>query len=146
MTVKTENKEQENILIDDISDELIPEQTKPELSVDEEKMAALKAMMSQKEENSVPPKIIVKKKRTLEFGVIGSGQGGSRLAESLHRLGYTALAFNTASIDLEPIKIPEANKYLFEYGLGGAGKDRNVGHQAAETYTEVREAAPLTLL
>lgn len=60
----------------------------------------------------------------------------SRIAEAFHKLGYGAVAFNTAPQDLEQIGLPEDSKYLLEYGIGGAAKDVEVGHDAAETHRE----------
>jgi cell division GTPase FtsZ len=63
-----------------------------------------------------------------KFGIIGSGQGGSRLAETFHRLGYRRVcALNTAEQDLTNISIPEANKLCI--GSGGAGKDPSTGRR-----------------
>ena len=53
---------------------------------------------------------------------IGSGQGGSRLAENFWKIGYRRVcAVNTAEQDLAHIGLPAANKFCF--GDGGAGKD-----------------------
>ena len=143
MSVRTEKVEQEQgQVVDDISDIVVVSEPVILDDVAEDKMAALKAMMSEKKgEPVMPPKIIVEKKRTLELGIIGSGQAGSRLAESLYNLGYKALAFNTARQDLEHIQIPEDNKYLFDYGLGGASKDQRIGHQAAQVYKDMIHSA-----
>lgn len=114
--------------------------------VDEEKLAALKARAAQKraeeaqkaeetkEDSNMPPRIVESRKRSLRFGVIGSGQGGSRLAEQFNELGYPAIAMNTAPQDLEDIKVPEQNKLLLDFGLGGAAKDLSIGHDAADAY------------
>src|SRR5690606_35320628 len=47
-----------------------------------------------------------------------------------------AIAVNTAAQDLKFIELPEQNKLLLEYGLGGAGKDLEIGYAAAETYKD----------
>lgn len=53
---------------------------------------------------------------------IGSGQGGSRLAQNFWKMGYRRVcAVNTAAQDLQHINLPDANKFCF--GGGGAGKD-----------------------
>jgi len=68
-----------------------------------------------------------------KFAFVGSGQGGSRIAESFHRLGYRKLcAINTAQQDLNSIKLD--NKLCI--GEGGAGKDMEV---AAKYFKESRE-------
>lgn len=57
-----------------------------------------------------------------KFAFVGSGQGGSRIAQTFWKLGYRRVcAVNTASQDLAHIGLPEANKMCF--GDGGAGKD-----------------------
>lgn len=146
MSVKTEKVEQEKEqVVDDMAEHVVV--SDPE-SVEDDKLAKLKAMMAENsdKEEDVPPQIVQRKRKTLDLGVVGSGQAGSRLAESLYKLGYPALAFNTAATDLEPIKIPDDNKYLFDYGLGGAGKDRTVGHQAAEVNKDMVRSAVLDKL
>lgn len=56
------------------------------------------------------------------FAFIGSGQGGSRLAETFRKLGYARVcAMNTAAQDLVHIALPDSNKLCI--GDGGAGKD-----------------------
>ena len=58
---------------------------------------------------------------SFNFAFIGAGQGGSRIAETFHTLGYRKIAaLNTAEQDLNTIKLD--NKLLI--GDGGAGKDR----------------------
>ena len=55
-----------------------------------------------------------------KFAFIGAGQGGSRIAEAFHNLGYRKLsAINTAQQDLNSIKL-DAKLCI---GDGGAGKD-----------------------
>jgi len=57
-----------------------------------------------------------------KFAIIGSGQGGSRLAETFRKLGYSRVtAINTAAQDLVHIALPDSNKLCI--GEGGAGKD-----------------------
>lgn len=105
------------------------------------KLATLRAKSHAKQqENKMASKIVAKKERSLRFGVIGTGQGGSRLAQSFFELGYPAVAINTASMDLKFITIPDSNKLLLEYGLGGASKDLEIGRAAAEQHHDaIRE-------
>ena len=57
-----------------------------------------------------------------KFAFIGAGQGGSRIAQSFHRLGYRKLsALNTAQQDLNTIDL----EHKLCIGEGGAGKDPN---------------------
>lgn len=132
MTVKTENVELTSTVVDDAF--------KAEDAVDP--LAALKAKLAAKEatttvkKDEVPVKIVAKKTRSIKFGVVGSGQAGSRLAETFFKSGYDAVVFNTATQDLEHIEMPDANKFLLDYGLGGAAKDLEVGRAAAELHRD----------
>ena len=61
------------------------------------------------------------------FAFIGAGQGGSRIAETFHKLGYRkTAAINTAMQDLNTIKDIE-NKLCI--GDGGAGKEPKVAEE-----------------
>lgn len=123
-TSVTEQVKKENI-VDDIS----------ESSVDQDKLAALKAKSQVKQqENKMASKIVAKKEKSLVLGVIGSGQAGSRIAEAFYKLGYDTVAMNTAMQDLKYIDIPDSNKLLLEYGLGGAAKETDIGKAAAESH------------
>lgn len=123
-TSVTEQVKKENI-VDDIS----------ESSVDQDKLAALKAKSQGKQqENKMASKIVAKKEKSLVLGVIGSGQAGSRIAEAFYKLGYDKVAVNTAMQDLKYIDIPDSNKLLLEYGLGGAAKETDIGKAAAESH------------
>jgi len=135
MSVKTdvvEGKKEE--IIDDISEHVVT--SAPE--VDDDKLQALKEQFASKnkEQDKMPPRILEEKTRSIKFGIIGSGQAGSRIAETFHSLGYEAIAINTATQDLEHINIPQSNKLLLDYGLGGASKDRSLGNEAAETHKD----------
>lgn len=58
-----------------------------------------------------------------KFAFVGAGQGGSRIAETFHKLGYRKVGIiNTAQQDLNTINVK--NKLCI--GSGGAGKDRDV--------------------
>ena len=72
-------------------------------------------------------------KASFNFSFIGAGQGGSRLAEAFHRLGYKRVAaVNTAEQDLNTLKIE--NKLCI--GDGGAGKEPELAKQAIESKSE----------
>ncbi len=133
--VKNESiTEEQKQIHDDISNEDVSQKDD---DVDQQKLQELRAKLASKQkENAVPPKIIQKKKRSIEFGVVGTGQGGSRISESLFSLGYPSICFNTAIQDLEHINIPEENKYLLEHGIGGAAKDIEIGAEAAEKHRD----------
>jgi len=132
MNVKNETIEHQSNVIDDITEEKQEQPKQPDA-----KLEALRAKLAKKtEETNMPPRIIAKKTRSLEFGVIGSGQAGSNLAACWHKLGYPAVVFNTAPQDLEHLDLPESNKYLLEYGLGGAAKEIEIGKAAAEAHKD----------
>ncbi len=121
MTVETKEIEiEKEKIVDDIKTE----------EIDTDKMAALKAKMAAKNKEVMPPRIVEEKKRTLNIGVVGSGQMGNRLCENFHSLGYPCVAINTAAQDLAYIKIPDELKLRLEYSMGGAAKDLSVGAAA----------------
>ncbi len=104
--------------------------------LEESKLNELRQKLAAKKGDNMPPRIVEKKKHSIDFGVIGSGQAGSRLAESFYALGYASVAMNTASQDLEHINLPLENKLLLDYGLGGAAKELSIGHEASETHRD----------
>lgn len=138
MTAKT--KKQEILLTEAVTDDVFGKDDKVaakienpivdvDSKVDDDKLAKLKAKLAKKEDK------IVKKERSLNIGVIGSGQAGSRLAEQFYKLGVNAISLNTAAQDLKFIDIPESNKLLLEFGgpgSGGSAKSLEIGHGAAE--------------
>jgi cell division GTPase FtsZ len=131
-TSVTEEDKKEDV-VDDLSKEVKPEEEKLDMS----KLAALKAKTQAKQEdNTVASKLITKKERSLSLGVLGTGQGGSRLAEAMFNLGYDAVVCNTASQDLRFINLPDSNKLLLEYGVGGASKELEIGRAAAEQHRD----------
>ena len=68
---------------------------------------------------------------SLDFGVVGSGQCGGRLAKSFYDAGYKkAVALNTTLLDLNPLEIPD-NQKLKIGSLEGSGKSMKKGEQAA---------------
>lgn len=106
-----------------------------EQELEDQKLAALKAKLAQKNgENKMPPRIVEKKKHSIDFFVVGSGHAGSRLAECMGKLGYTSVAINTAHQDLQDIDLPQENKLLISTGVGGAAKSRDIGNAACESY------------
>jgi cell division GTPase FtsZ len=126
----TEQAESEKI-VDDVSN--VEVQKTEEVNVD--KLAALRAKSQAKQnEGKMASKIVQKKERSLALGVVGSGQAGSRIAEAFYKLGYDAVVINTAMQDLKFIDIPDSNKLLLEYGVGGASKELSIGAAAAETH------------
>lgn len=63
-----------------------------------------------------------------KFGFIGAGQGGGKLAEAFHKIGYARVgAINTADQDLATVDVPKKFKFGEQQG---AGKDRSIAKQA----------------
>lgn len=109
--------------------------TKASEEVDLSKLAALKAKSEAKQqETKMAAKIVSTKERSLALGILGSGQAGSRIAEAFYKLGYPACVVNTALQDLKFIDVPDSNKLLLEYGLGGAAKEMEIGKAAADSH------------
>jgi cell division GTPase FtsZ len=122
---ETEHEGQKETIIDDISQV-------DEVPLDLSKLAKLKMM--NKERESMASKIVATKERTLNFGIIGSGQCGAKIAQSFYALGYQAVAINTCMADLKHIEVPDSNKLLLEYGVGGAAKELSLGAEAASSH------------
>ena len=146
MVVKNELVNKNNDIHDDISD-IIMEKEKTNMTdenkteeLDLNKLAELKAAVAAKKkakESLAPAKPVVEKvKRSLEFGVLGTGQSGSRVASEFFKLGYKTVVMNTASQDLEHIEVPSDNKLLLAHGIGGAAKELDIGKEAAEAHRE----------
>jgi cell division GTPase FtsZ len=104
-------------------------------TLDLDVLAKLKMMQKAKEE--VPMEIEQLKDRSLNFGVVGLGAAGSRLAEVFAEFGYEACVFNTASQDLQFISLPSSRKVLLPFALGGAGRELDNGKQAVEQNAEL---------
>ena len=76
-------------------------------------------------------------KGAFKFAFVGTGQGGSRIAEAFWKLGYRKVCcVNTTGQDLAAINIPVSNKLIMDIGSGGAGKDPLKGTVAAKQYYE----------
>jgi len=116
----------------ELEDALRPKQSPDKTILDVDILAKLK--MKQKAKEEVP---MENKDRSLNFGVVGLGQAGNRLAETFSEFGYEACAFNTATQDLEHIKLPENKKIFLPFALGGAGKELDNGRQAVEQNAEL---------
>ena len=71
----------------------------------------------------------------LTYAIIGSGQGGGRIAKAFYDLGYKkTIAFNTAKSDLSLLELPDDHKYYVDFhGDQGAGKNQEKGRQAYES-------------
>lgn len=139
-------------VIDDLSLDSVVESSKMTISpalaspeaVDLTKLEELKAKI---QENKTEQNMVVQKKeKSIIFGVVGSGQAGSRLAATWYLAGYSAIAINTANQDLKHIDLPDSNKLFLQYGLGGAAKDLEIGKAAAEAHRgEIAELIDMKL-
>lgn len=136
---KTTVKDDENFLNENDNNKGQMSEEKNE-GMDEAKLAALREKMNKKaaatsqmmtEPAPPPPKNV-----SVKFGVIGLGQGGSRIAERFFELGYATIVANTATQDLVHINVPEENKLFMDIGLQGAAKNIDRGQEAAEQYRE----------
>ena len=90
-----------------------------------------------KEEEDMTVMMVEQQDRSVNMGVVGAGQCGSKLAEEFYNRGYPVLAVNTAMQDLKHINVPERQKLFLDYALGGAAKDLDTGQAAAEEYADV---------
>ncbi len=69
------------------------------------------------------------------FCFVGSGQGGSRLAETFYKMGYRRVCVVNSTVgDLARIQVPEENK--LEMQGTGAGKDLDRGARYASDHSE----------
>lgn len=69
---------------------------------------------------------------SVQYGVIGCGQAGGRMAKSFWDQGYKkCIAINTAKADLNPLDLPETQKLKIG-DAEGSGKDMSKGHKAAQ--------------
>jgi cell division GTPase FtsZ len=93
-------------------------------------------LRAKRDKETAPAPAARRTDRSLNFGVVGLGQAGSRIAEVFHDLGYDACAINTATQDLEFIGMPEDRKLFLPFALGGAGKELDNGRQAVEQNAE----------
>lgn len=117
-----------------IIDDLVVET--PSINIDQEKLAKLKAKLAEKTQEKEVETMSVKtneKKRSINFGVVGTGQAGSRLAAAFREFNAAdCVCLNTTVNDLKHIDVPESNKLLLEYSIGGAAKTLSIGREAAE--------------
>lgn len=111
---------------------------KEERKVDMDKLEALKAKLNKKaqKEEEVVPTLVSKREVSINMGIIGVGQAGSRIAEEFHKLGYDTAVINTSAQDLEYIKMLPNQKLLLEGTLGGTGKSLDLGREIFSLHRE----------
>ena len=90
-------------------------------------------------QKSSGPQYIVEpdaKEVAIKYGIIGAGQGGSRLAASYYDVGYRRVcAINTTAQDFLGLSIPKEKQLVLE-AKGGAGKDPQKGRNALKESQE----------
>jgi cell division GTPase FtsZ len=81
--------------------------------------------------------------RALNMVIVGLGQAGGNLANEFARLGYRAIALNTAHTDLSSLGgdkatalTPEQRVYIGIDGYDGAGADMNYGRECVQENAE----------
>jgi len=89
-----------------------------------------------KVEENMPIVLSEQSDRSVNIGVVGLGQCGSKIAEEFYNKGYNVLAINTATQDLKCINIPEKQKLFLDFALGGTGKDLSAGEEAISEYAD----------
>jgi len=94
------------------------------------------AQNQSKTEEDMTVMLVEQPDRSVNLGVIGVGQCGSKIAEEFYNKGYNAVAINTAMQDLTLVNIPERQKLFLDYALGGAAKDLDTGREAVEEYAD----------
>jgi cell division GTPase FtsZ len=123
--------EQPETIVDNLSEAPIAPPSQDAVEMNKLAMLKAKKQTKQMEQKQAQPE---RKERSIKFGVVGSGQAGSRLAEAFGKLGYDAVAINTAMQDLKNISLDDSNKLLLDYSLGGAAKELEIGKAAAEMH------------
>jgi cell division GTPase FtsZ len=74
---------------------------------------------------------------SIEVALIGSGQGGSRIAEAFYKQGYLkTVVVNTAKHDLHHVELPDKHKLHMHHVAEGAGKNMSAGAAAAEEFKQ----------
>lgn len=88
--------------------------------------------------NTAPSKIPVDAKSlAVKFAIIGTGQGGSRLADTFYKIGYRRVcAINTTPQDFLGLTIPEKSLRVLSAADGGAGKNLAAGEEAIRKSSE----------
>jgi len=74
----------------------------------------------------------------LTYAIVGSGQGGGRIAKAFYDLGYKkTVVFNTATTDLALLDLPDEHKFHLDcFGQQGAGKNQERAKTAFESKSQ----------
>ena len=96
--------------------------------------------------DAVKDEVIDSASGAMVYGIIGTGQGGGRIAKAFYDLGYhKTVAVNTAKADLALLELPDNHKlHIDTFTDQGAGKDQERGQQAVqaksqEVFNKLRE-------
>lgn len=131
------SKESKNRVVVTESDRVKRIKTDKEIVDENEQLEEeFKSRKQTQEREDMSIMLVEEQDRSINIGVVGVGQCGSKLAEEFYKRGYSAVAINTAIQDLKPIQIPERQKLFLDYALGGAAKDLDTGAAAAEEYSD----------
>lgn len=140
---KKKPKTPEEVEMDNkVLSEAFGEDYERKVNVDEDKLAALKAKLAQKKQESQEvredylPEVVSKRSVSINMGILGVGQAGSRIAEEFHRLGYDVGVINTSAQDLEFIDVLPSQKLLLTGSLGGTGKSLDLGREIFASHEE----------
>ena len=137
MTVKTSTEKIKLYIIDNMQKENMDSQNPASAEeMDADVLAQLKAKMNAKSKEEKMATLVAKKERSLKLGVVGTGQAGSRMAETFSKLGYDGVCMNTALQDLKSIGLPETHKLFLDGTLGGAAKTLSIGEAATESHAD----------
>ena len=88
--------------------------------------------------DAVKDEVIDSASGAMVYGIIGTGQGGGRIAKAFYDLGYhKTIAVNTAKADLALLELPDNHKlHIDTFTDQGAGKDQERGRQAVEAKSQ----------
>lgn len=89
-----------------------------------------------KGEETMTVMLVENQDRAINFGVLGIGQAGGRMAAEFYKRGYPVAVVNSAPQDLVFCDVPESQKLLLDIALGGTGKDLALGEDAIIQYQE----------
>lgn len=103
------------------------EKMKEDVGLDEDE-----AILAVATERDMPNIVSRAKQVSIDMGIIGVGQAGSRIAEAFYYKGYDVGVINTSSQDLEYINVLPQQKLLLEGTLGGTGKDLDLSRAIFE--------------
>lgn len=95
-----------------------------------------KLLISKVEDSMTVVTTVQGKDRSLNIGVIGSGQAGNKIAKEYYDRGYPVVLVNTAMQDLKLVEVPDRFKIFLDSTLGGSAKDIGLGREAAEEYRD----------